>query len=136
MIILILFYEILCEYSFMALYHGFRFYRQRCGLPQKVAAEKLNITPVTLCFYESGKTEPNIEILIKMSKLYNVSIDDLVQFKPTQNQSPDMQEYKSVLSEMLKYNEKMRGVSFLDEKSKKELDEDIERLKKLLERIP
>ena len=45
---------------------------------QKQIAEKLEISPRAYQHYELGTREPNIEMLIKIAKLFNVSIDYLL----------------------------------------------------------
>ncbi len=52
--------------------------RTQRGMTQQEVAKQLNITQATYSGYESGKYEPNINILIAMSKLFQVSIDYLV----------------------------------------------------------
>ena len=37
-----------------------------------------NISREALSYYENGKREPSISMLIKMSEYFNVSIDDLI----------------------------------------------------------
>ncbi len=45
---------------------------------QKEIAQKLNISVSAYQYYEAGKNEPNIEKLITLADLFNVSIDYLV----------------------------------------------------------
>lgn len=47
-------------------------------LSQSEVARFLNIGQTTYSHYETERNEPNIEILVKLSKLYNVSIDEIV----------------------------------------------------------
>lgn len=56
----------------------FQLYRRRRQLTQKEAAEELGIKPYQLANYESNRSEPNIKVLIGMSKLYRVSVDQLL----------------------------------------------------------
>lgn len=44
-------------------------------LLQKEVAEKCNITQRKVSFIEKGKTEPNLEDLRQLCKLFNVSAD-------------------------------------------------------------
>lgn len=48
------------------------------GLSQRDLAKKLNLTSTTIGKYENGQCDPNIENLIKMSKIFGVSVDTLV----------------------------------------------------------
>ena len=52
--------------------------RKREGYTQAKLAEFLNINQRTISDYEVGLSEPNIETLKKMSKLFHVSLDELV----------------------------------------------------------
>ena len=56
----------------------FKFYRQKADLTQKEAAEKLGIKDYQLANYETDRSQPTLEILKKMSKVYLVSIDRLL----------------------------------------------------------
>ena len=65
----------------------FKLYRKSKNLTQKQAAELLGVKPYQLANYESNRSEPNIRVLIGMSKAYGVSIDLLLgnakEFGPT-----------------------------------------------------
>ncbi|MFP7170814.1 helix-turn-helix domain-containing protein [Terribacillus sp. 7520-G] len=52
--------------------------RERMGLSQKFAAEKLGIKNNTLSSYESDVRQPDLDMLKKISDLYEVSVDYLV----------------------------------------------------------
>lgn len=52
--------------------------RKGKGLTQQEIAKLLNISQATYWGYEIEKYEPSIEILIKLSKILNVSIDKLI----------------------------------------------------------
>lgn len=56
----------------------FQLYRRKRQLTQKDAADELGIKPYQLANYESNRSEPNIKVLIGMSKLYGVSIEQLL----------------------------------------------------------
>ncbi len=52
--------------------------RQQSPLMQKEIAEYLGVSTVTLRQYEQGTREPNIEKILKLALLFNVSLDDLL----------------------------------------------------------
>lgn len=52
--------------------------RKENGYSQKQIAEKLCISQQTYSDYENGKTEPTPDTLIKIGKIYNVSVDYLL----------------------------------------------------------
>lgn len=56
----------------------FQLYRRKRQLTQKEAAKELGVKPYQLANYESNRSEPNIKVLIGMSKLYRASIDQLL----------------------------------------------------------
>ena len=60
--------------------YGIRFkrYRVRKGFTQTEAAKLIGVKNYQLGNYETGRSEPSIDILKKMSNLYGVSIDLMV----------------------------------------------------------
>lgn len=52
--------------------------RKSCGMTQKQVAEKLGVVESCYANWEQGRTEPSIEMLRKLSKIFSVSIDDLI----------------------------------------------------------
>ena len=53
--------------------------RKAKGYQQKEVAEMLGISPQTYNGYETGRNEPPVEILVRLSYLYNMPLDVLVQ---------------------------------------------------------
>ena len=64
--------------------------RKSKKLSQKEVAGKLNIPATTYNTYESGRTEPPIEILVRLSYLYKISVDLLVQRNRTYKTTDDI----------------------------------------------
>ena len=62
----------------MQFYERLRELRKQSSLTQKAIAQQLGIHVVTLQQYERGVREPNIESLLKMAILFEVSLDDLL----------------------------------------------------------
>ena len=52
--------------------------RKAVGMSQDELAEHIGANRVTISKYENGLTEPNIDMLRKLSVIFNVSIDDLI----------------------------------------------------------
>lgn len=52
--------------------------RKKCGLTQREAAIYSDITEHAYQNYELGAREPKVSILMKLAKLYKVSLDYLV----------------------------------------------------------
>lgn len=55
-----------------------RTFREQHGLLQKELSDKLGISERTLQRYESGESEPTVSILIKLSQIYDTSIDTIL----------------------------------------------------------
>ena len=54
-------------------------FRQKAGLSQTVLAERLGVTAQAVSKWETGKTIPDIEILLDLSHLYGVSVNELLE---------------------------------------------------------
>lgn len=78
--------------------------RKAQKLSQKEVAAYLNIPATTYNTYESGRTEPPIEILVRLSHLYSMPIDFIVQRDRTYGTADDvgrqMAEVKAVMQEI------------------------------------
>ena len=87
------------EPSFFA--NQIRLLRKQMKLTQKDVADALQIERSTYAFYETGKTTPSLETLCKLSKVYGVPVDDLLQDKKIvthlQLSAPDPIPYKTRL---------------------------------------
>ncbi len=60
---------------------GLKTVRKERNLNQLKVAMDLNISREALSHYENGKREPSLDMLNKMSKYFNVSIDYLINGK-------------------------------------------------------
>ena len=60
---------------------GLREIRKKKGYSQLKVAMDLNISREALSYYENGKRSPDLEMLVKMSEYFNVSIDELLGVK-------------------------------------------------------
>ncbi|KZE82871.1 hypothetical protein AV926_04805 [Myroides marinus] len=58
--------------------NNLRFVRYKANLSQQKVSDKLCITRARYSKYEEGASEPPFFVLIKISKYFNVSIDDLL----------------------------------------------------------
>ena len=54
--------------------------RKKCGLSQEDVAEKLGVSRQTVSKWETDETLPDIRQSKKMSVLYNMSLDELIEF--------------------------------------------------------
>lgn len=54
--------------------------RKKVGLSQEAVAEKLGVSRQTISKWETDETLPDIYQSKKLSKIYNISLDDLIEF--------------------------------------------------------
>ena len=57
---------------------GLREIRKKRNLNQQKVALDLNISRESLSYYETGKREPSLALLVSMSNYFNVSINYLI----------------------------------------------------------
>lgn len=69
----------------MKLNQQIRKYREALGLSQDRLAEMLYVTRQSVSKWESGDVIPDLEKIIKMTKIFNVSLDNLILGKETNN---------------------------------------------------
>lgn len=58
-------------------YNNLKLFRQKNGFTQEQIAEKLNISRQAVAKWESGASLPNIENMIALADLYEMSVDAL-----------------------------------------------------------
>ena len=54
-------------------------------LTQEEIAERLNVSRQVIAKWEKGDSTPDIQYCMELAKLYNVTLDNLVQFKQQEN---------------------------------------------------
>lgn len=52
--------------------------RKECGMTQKDVYERLGISPNGYASYEQGRTEPSLETLIQLCRIFEISADYLL----------------------------------------------------------
>lgn len=62
----------------MILGANLRHLRKECMLTQKQVADMLKIDRSAYTYYETGKSQPSIENLLKLSKIFCVTVDSLL----------------------------------------------------------
>lgn len=62
----------------MKFFENLKILRKQSNLTQRKIAEMLDVSERAYQHYEGGTREPNIEKLIKLADIFNVSIDYLV----------------------------------------------------------
>jgi len=80
--------------------------RKKCGLSQEEVAEKLGVSRQTISKWETDETLPDIRQAKQMARLYNLSLDELIEF------DVDLQEIQAVIAKI----DPLHGAKeFLDE---------------------
>lgn len=65
----------------------FRYYRAKKGLSQKDVGQFLGITGQAYSNYEAGKRQADYETLLKLSELYETSIENLLSQNPPEKKN-------------------------------------------------
>lgn len=52
--------------------------RKKQGMTAQVLAEKLGVSQGAISHYETGRRKPSIDMVVKMAKVFNCSVDDLI----------------------------------------------------------
>ncbi len=74
--------------------------RREKGLSQSELAKKLNLADTSISAYELSKNEPTIETLKNMSKLFNISIDELVGNDFEKKLTPQTKELRKLVTRL------------------------------------
>lgn len=67
-------------------------YREAHNLTQKVLAAKLNISRQAYSNYETGKRDPDLDLLTKLCDVYSISLDQLVRGSFSHNEYREARE--------------------------------------------
>lgn len=73
--------------------------RKKAGLSQESVADKLNVTRQTVSNWELNQTKPDLEQAASICKLYNISLDELI--------NNDVQ---NILTEKISNTDKLAGI--------------------------
>ncbi len=84
-----------------------RKYREKMELTQKQLAEVLNIDRSTYSYYETGKSVPPIETLIKLARIFNTTVDNLLGY--------EHEESEAVRDDTTIYNKSRENFALLSE---------------------
>ena len=52
--------------------------RKSQGMTAQALAEKLGVSQGAISHYETGRRKPSIDMVVKMAKVFNCSVDDLI----------------------------------------------------------
>lgn len=85
--------------------------RKLSGMTQEQLAEKLNVSRQTVSKWESGGSAPDIESIVKVSKIFQLSLDDLLQEGETV--VTDKNDERITLEDLVKINLHNRRMTLL-----------------------
>ena len=80
--------------------------RKKAGLQQKEVAELLRVQYQTYRNYESGASEPPAEMLVRLSKLYEIPVDIII---GTDDYSKDKDKSKKIIEEQEREINKLKA---------------------------
>ena len=95
--------------------------RENLNFKQDFLSQKLGISRSVLSYYESGKSEPTLSMLLKISDFFNIPIDELVSNNLSENINSKSKfdiEYFSIDTLLSDLNNKKQY--YLEEKDKLE----------------
>ena len=85
--------------------------RRKEGLSQEELGEKLNVTRQTVSKWELGQTTPEMDKLMELSKIFNVSIDELINSsEPQINETTQIEDEPIINSENNKREKNIKTV--------------------------
>ena len=97
---------------------SFKYYRQKAGYTQKEAAELIGVKDYQLGNYETNRSQPSLEILLKMSRVYLVSIDKMLGNNTLRNKYE--KEHPENKQEYVDINEVLKSLSeYVEQVNKK-----------------
>ena len=73
-----------------------KFLRKSYNYTQEDLAKKLDISRQAISKWETGTTIPDLEVLIKISKLYDMTINDILEPKIQPQQITDFEEISTI----------------------------------------
>lgn len=62
----------------MTIHENLRLLRQNTGMTQEQVAQKIGLTRQALSSYESGRTRPDIEMLMKLAEVYDTDLEGVL----------------------------------------------------------
>ena len=79
--------------------------REEQNMTQQELADKLNGAKSTIAMYEKGDRKPSLEVLVKLSEIFNCSIDYILCKTDIRNYDKDEQEFRFA------YHKEMEGLT-------------------------
>lgn len=102
------------------------YFRKLTGLTQQQVAERLNLNRTTYTKYETGASEPSIEVLKQLAEIFEVDLATLLEDYDENNPVRDTEDYGSLDAEMRNV---VNGYSALSRDDREEVYRLIRQLK-------
>ncbi len=85
--------------------------RKLSGMTQEQLAEKINVSRQTISKWESDSTSPDLESIVKISRIFHVSLDDLL--REAQTSVTNRNDEQITLEDLMKINLHNRKMTLL-----------------------
>lgn len=110
----------------MHIHQNIKYLRKKEKWTQKTLAEKLDKTYITVGDYERGKAYPPLPTLLRLSELFDLSLDQLVlQDLPAETPSPPEPDQAAELQRLQSELQTLRRLNRLQEQRLSELEREI-----------
>ena len=74
--------------------------RKKRKISQQEIAEKLGVDQKTYSNYENGKTEPTIKTIIKLTEIFNCTLDEIFNVKEKDNTFPEKEKLLKTINSL------------------------------------
>jgi len=113
---------------------NFKYFRNKTGMSQKEVGDYLGITGQAYSNYENGKREADYETLLKLSELFNTSIENLLMDdEPDETKKSPAEAEDEEINEYLEELKNNPGMRILFSKAKGATKEDLEKVVRMIE---
>lgn len=66
---------------FINLGNNIRYFREKYSMTQEQLGKLVCVTKVSISCYENNKRKPSLETIICLSKIFNITVDDLINYR-------------------------------------------------------
>lgn len=84
--------------------------REKSGYSQEDLAQKLNISRQSISKWELGKSTPDINYFIKLSEIYNLSLDELIKGEESEEENFTKDIDVEVVNELKEKDDEKLGI--------------------------
>ncbi len=91
-----------------------RTFREKAGVSQRKLGISLGLSDKAISAYESGRTVPSIETLIRIAEILNITLDDLWESSTKNSTLTKLDQIEKDLNRLLKEVEEIRNKIDID----------------------